>query len=67
MKKSKQIVQRLLPVCLNPSTVCSLRLAGLPVFYVFENKRDWSVYINKLNDKGDFMSSKKLANRMVCS
>jgi hypothetical protein len=27
---------------------------------VFENKRDWMVYPNKLNDKGDFMSSKKI-------
>jgi hypothetical protein len=34
---------------------------GLPIIiYVSENKREWIVSHNKLNDKGDFMSRKKI-------
>jgi hypothetical protein len=50
---------------LAPTAVSSLWGGSLPKFYVFENKRDWISYTNKLNDKADFMSSKKPANRMV--
>jgi len=30
------------------------------LFYVLENKREWPVTLIKLNDKGDFMSRKKI-------
>jgi hypothetical protein len=41
--------------------VADLCVPGLTsLFYVIENKREWPVTPIKLNDKGDFMSRKKI-------
>ena len=39
---------------------------GLTIlFYLLENNREWMVYYIKLNDKGEFMSRKKISQYLI--